>query len=105
VLKNPKGYPPRCLTINEIGGVCFTGNKKERKRAEEILRNLLKDKNEEHRDIVFCWLCVIDNPDPQTITTIEDFKKDPTNKEIIEKTKSSIEHFNHLHKKTAKEAE
>lgn len=94
-LNNPESPHPKCFIINEIGGICFGNDKELRKRAEEFLRDLLENKDyEDERDIVFCWLSVIENPDSQTIALIKKFKKDPVNQEVIEDAQDKIDRFN-----------
>ena len=91
-LKNPQKYP-RCLIINEIGCLCLGQNAEEKKKAEKVLRELLKNKQDKNRDIIFACLSVISNPDKETTTVLEEFRKDPSNREIIEEMEPQIARF------------
>lgn len=93
-LDNPMDYP-RCLIINELGIICLFDNdaSNRKKKAEQALRRLLRDKEEKSRDIVFAWLSTICNLDPETAIALEEFKVDPANKQIIQEMQPQIARF------------
>lgn len=96
-LNNPQRHP-RFLIIDEIGWMCFSQNREEKKKAEKILRGLFNNKQEENRDIIFGWLSVLNDPDKETIAALEGFRKDPTSKQIIKEIQPQIARFNRLYK-------
>ena len=92
-LKNPSLGYPRCLIINEIGEVCLDGNAEERKKAEQALLTMLRDREEESREIVFACLSIIEHPDPETAVALQEFKIDPVNKAMVEEMQPKIARF------------
>lgn len=63
------------------------------------MRNLLEDKKfKDERLIIFSWLSVIENWDPETVALIENFKKNPANKGVIDEAQPQIAHFNTMYK-------
>jgi hypothetical protein len=101
-LKKPRGYP-RCLIINEIGCIAIDKKDPNKKKAEKVLKGLFKDKKEESREIIFAWLSVIENPDRETLSAVEEFRKDPLNQEIIEEMQPQIAHFKMLNRQNPNE--
>ena len=81
------------MIINEIGDVCLDGNAEERKKAEQTLLRLLRNREEESRDIVFGCLSIIEHPDPETAVALQEFKIDPANKEMVEEMQPQIVRF------------
>lgn len=97
-LKNPSLGYPRCLIINELGHVCLNGNAEEKRKAEQTLLILLRDREEESRGIVFACLSMIKYPDPETDVALQEFKIDPTNRALVEEMKPQIARLKRLNK-------
>lgn len=73
--------------------MCLEGKAEERKKAEQTLLRMLRDRKEGARDIVFGCLSIIKHPDAETAVVLEEFKIDPANKGIIKEMRPQIARF------------
>lgn len=86
-LKKPFPIIPKCALLNEIGEICETGNAK----AEEFLAKLLDDKNPDYKFLAYCWLSAVGDVQKKTSLKLEEFKKDPANKTIVDDAREAVD--------------
>lgn len=89
-LESPKRPHQRCLIINEVGVLLIEEGRKE---AEIILRKLLNSDLDGDRLLAFCYLSVANDSDKETQDKLEEFRKEETNKHIIEDARDKIKEF------------
>ena len=77
---------PKCMIVNEIGEICFRGDKK----AEAILRRVLDSNKPCEQFPAYYWLSVLDSPDPETIAKLVAFKDNPANADVVAEAKEVL---------------
>ncbi len=78
------GLPKQCFYINEIGVILVAGGE-DAALAEETLKELLSDKDQERKCLAFCWLSQnAADLSADTIRKIGKFKNDPANQETVQ---------------------
>jgi len=80
---------PRCLIINEVGLLFMIGGK-ENNGAERFLRSLLNTEKEDERFVSFCYLSIVEKATKTTQRAVARFRKDPRNKDLVEKAEGRI---------------
>ncbi len=79
-LNDPRSLYPKCLLINEIGGLCLDGNKE----AETILVQQLETADEpELKVAALCYLFTTPTLNISNFAKLSVFEKNPENKEMV----------------------
>ncbi len=77
------GLPQQCFYMNEIGEIMVEGGE-DSVLAEEALKELLGDKDQERQCLAFCWLSQnAEKLSADTLREIGKFKNNSVNKETV----------------------
>lgn len=81
-----QSYYPKCMIVNEIGEICSGGDK----AAEVILRRVLDINKPGEQFLAYCWLFILDLPDPETIAKLVAFRDNPANAAVVAEAKEVL---------------
>lgn len=87
-LDNMTSVYPRCLLINEIGGILEAGGE-EANKAAAFLRQLLNSENPYDKFLAYCYLST-NNFDEVTFIVLEAFANNLQNAEIVLRARMAI---------------
>jgi hypothetical protein len=88
------GEDKECLLTSEIGEIMDEGGQ-EASQAESYLRDVLKGNGiAEIRALAYCWLATSQKISQITFEIVKRFKKNPENKEVLEKASLAFQRRN-----------
>ena len=90
-LHNPKLGLPSCLVLNELGIMCWNHDR----RAEEVLRQILEKESSDYSQLIslsfLTELIAAGTAQPKTVESVERFRQNPANKQIVEDVNQNLE--------------